>query len=138
MLVLRWCARQQRARSRSSRERRTFRDESASPSASRTVGRTRTSSPRVEVANHALDHGGSLRVLLPEVRDVRPDGEELEADRGDTAEVSRPVDTEDRAESLDVDPGLEPGRIDPAALGTKSKVDSGGGGEALVPRLVAR
>ena len=78
------------ARSRSSGESSAFRDESASPSASRTVGRTRSSSVEVEVADHPPDDLDLLRVLLAEVRAARADDvEELQADGRDAAEVAR-------------------------------------------------
>ena len=67
-----------------------------------------------QVAHHPLDHCDLLRVLLAEVGAGGPDEvEELQTDGGDTAEVAGPVlALEDRADLLDVHPGLEPIRVD--------------------------
>ena len=66
-----------------------MRDESASPSASRTVGSDAQLELEVEVADHPADDLDLLRVLLAEVGASRADDvEELQADGRDGAEVA--------------------------------------------------
>ena len=106
-----------RERERRARGRRApgsaLRDESASPSASRTVGTTRISSPRARSPTIRRTHLDLLGVLLAEVRAVgADDDEELQADGGDAAEVPGPeAALEHLRELLDVDPGREARRV---------------------------
>src|SRR5205085_10537416 len=67
----------------------------------------------VEVEDEAAEHLELLRVLLPEVRALRSDDvEELATDCCNPSEVRRADGAlEDRAELLDLDPRLEPGRV---------------------------
>ena len=65
-----------------------MREESASPSGSRTVGTISMPHGEVEVAHHAADHDDLLGVLLAEERDVgRDDVEQLADDGADAVEV---------------------------------------------------
>ncbi len=104
------------------------------------MGRTWSSHLEREVADHAPDHLDLLRVLLSEVRDVGPhDGEELQHDRRDAAEVAgAKASFEDRAELGDVDPGLEAGRVHLLRGGREDDVDARLLGELEVARLVSR
>ncbi len=85
---------------RSSGESRALRDESARPSASRTVGTTRSSTSSARSRISRPDHLDLLCVLLPEVHARRPDDrEQLEHDGRHAAEVARArAPLEDRAE----------------------------------------
>ena len=98
---------------RSSGLSRAFRDETARPSASRTVGTTRISTSSGEIANQLPDHLGLLRVLAAEERLVGPDDlEQLEDDGRDAPEVAgSELALESRAELGDVHPGLEARRV---------------------------
>ena len=55
--------------SRSSADSRALRDDSARPSASRTIGTTRISSVEIQIANELPDDRDLLRVLLAEERE---------------------------------------------------------------------
>ena len=77
---------------RSSGERRPLRDESASPSASRTVGTTRISSSRFRSRTTCFTTATCCASLRPKYARSRPDDrEELQADGRDAAEVAGSV-----------------------------------------------
>ena len=89
--------------------------------------------------NQAPNDGELLRVLLSEVRELRPDDvEELQADGRDAAEVAGPVRAlEASRQLLDLDPGLEAGRVDLVRLRREEDVDSRVGRDRRVALLVA-
>src|SRR5262249_49166638 len=80
----------------------------------------------VQVADELSQDGELLRVLEAEVRAPRADDvEELQADGRNTAEVTRSrLPLERLRELLDVDPGLEPRRIEVVRAGREEEVDS--------------
>ena len=86
------------------------------------------------------DDLGLLRVLLAEVRAVGPDdGEELEADGRDAAEVPGPrLALEAARHLLDLDPGLEARRVHLLGRRHEDEIDAGLLERAQVARLVAR
>ena len=128
------------ARARSAGPRRAFRDESASPSASRTVVTTRISSPRFEVADELLHDRDLLGVLAAEERELRPDEvEELQADGRDAAEVAGPgVALEPHGGAGRLDPRREPRRVHLLGRRREDDVDAVLGGERRVALEVAR
>ena len=74
------------------RRRSALRDESASPSASRTVSTTRISTRALRSRTSCFTTATCCASLLPEPRDLRADEvEQLQADGGDAAEVAGPV-----------------------------------------------
>ena len=81
-----------RARARSAGESRTFRDESARPSASRTVGTTRISRSRFRSRTICLTTATCCASFCPKNATRRADDrEELDADGGDAAEMAGPM-----------------------------------------------
>ena len=86
------------AAARSAGERWTFRDDSASPSGSRTVGQAIDLGGDREVAGHLADDHHLLGVLLPEVGSLCADQVEQDRDdRGDPVEVAGPRRALERA-----------------------------------------
>ncbi len=99
---------------RSAGERCTFREESARPSGSRTVGQATTSVGQREVTRHLADDHHLLRVLLPEVGVLGADeGEEDGHDRGHAVEVAGPGGAlQWRGNGPDADQRIETRRVD--------------------------
>ena len=93
-----------------------------------------------QVAHHPPDDRHLLGVLLAEVGAARADEvEQLQADGCDAAEVAGPVlALEQRAEPLDVDPGLEARRVDLLGRGDEEHVHARLFGELGIAILVAR
>ena len=117
---------------RSSGERYTFREESARPSSSRTVGAADDLERLVEVAHHLADDGELLGVLAPEVGAVGlHEVKQLGDDGGDAIEVAGPRGAlEAFGDAADADAGG-------VALGVHD-VDAGEEGERDAGRLEER
>ena len=120
--------------------RRAFLELSASPSAVTHGWEDANLELEIQIANHLLDHGCLLGVLLTEVGAIRPDdGEELETDRCDATEVLRPcIAFEPAPQLLDVHPGLESGRVHLLRARAEHEVDALLLGKRQVPLLVPR
>src|SRR6266511_68692 len=92
----------------------------------------------VKVADHPAQDGSLLRVLLTEVRHLRAhDVEELQAHRGDPAEVPG-ARSAFRSGLFDVDPGCVPLRVHLLDGRREQKVDACRFRQLCVMRLVAR
>ena len=93
---------------------------------------------KVQVAHHLPEHRGLLRVLLAEVRDIRPhDVEQLQAHGRDAAEVIGTVCALG-ARALRIDPGVEAGRIELFHRRRKQDVDARFPCDVRIACLVAR
>ena len=115
----------------------------ASPSASRTVGRTSIRTGKSRSRDHAADHDRLLGVLLAEVGDVGADGvEELGDDGGDAAEVvgAAPAGSPSRTSVSppDLDRGREALGVDLLDRGRVDEVDAGRLGERAASRASSR
>ena len=92
----------------------------------------------VQVADEPPDHGDLLRILLAEVRALRVNEvEQLQADRGDTAEVAG-TGCAFGSHLAGIDPGGEARRIELVGGRREHDVDSFGLSDLDVARLVAR
>ena len=128
------------AAARSSADRWTFRDESARPSGSRTVGQAMTSVGDRQVACHPADDHHLLGVLLAEVGVLGADQVEQDRDDGRHAvEMARPRGALERPRDRpDADDRVEAGRIDLRRVGREDDVDALRLADREVARLVAR
>ena len=117
-----------------------MREESASPSASRTVGTTRISSSRFRSRTTCFTTATCCASLRPKyARSGRDDREQLHADRRDAAEVAGAVlALEPLGGAGRLDPRREAGRVELVGGRREEEVDAGLGRDALVAGEVAR